>query len=233
MPVTKLSRQGEIRWSRLAAEFLLIVAGVTVALGADSLWSLRQDHARESEYLEQLRADLAENRTRLDAAILDEETLGAAALAALEALTTGSPITADSARAWLVERRGFMYSDPRLLTGTFSGLIESGDLRLIRDSDMRKSIIAYVPQITADRAEFDRWVGELIKGFRAYRPVALSLPEYYTAVGETGVHALSAVPVHPLMRPALDVAVWTNQLRLIYLRRMLAATEQTSALLES
>jgi hypothetical protein len=149
--VTKLSRQGETGRSRLIAEFLLIVAGVTVALGADSLWSIRQDHARESEYLEQLRADLAENRARLDAAILDEETLGAAALAALEALARESPITADSARAWLVERRGFMYSDPRLLTGTFSGLIESGDLRLIRDPDVRKSIIAYLPMPLARR----------------------------------------------------------------------------------
>ena len=108
MPLTRLSRQGEAGRSRLAAEFLLIFAGVTVALGADSLWSLRQDHARESAYLEQLRGDLAENRARLDAAILDEETLGVAALSALEALRRGSPIPADSARAWLVERRGFM-----------------------------------------------------------------------------------------------------------------------------
>jgi hypothetical protein len=230
--VTKLSRQRETGRSRLIAEFLLIVAGVTVALGADSLWSLRQDHARESEYLEQLSADLAENRARLDAAILDEETLGAAALAALEALARESPIAADSARAWLVERRGFMYSDPRLLTGTFSGLIESGDLRLIRDPDVRKSIIAYLPQITADRAEFDRWVDEVIEGFRAFRPVALGLPNYYHAVGEAGVQALSAVPVHPLMGPVLDVSVWTNEIRLIYLRRMLAATEQTSSALE-
>jgi hypothetical protein len=223
----------ETGWPRFFREFLLIVAGVTAALGADSLWSVRQERVRESEYLEQLRADLAENRVRLDAAILDEETLGAAALTALGALERGAPITADSARAWLVERRGFMYSDPRLLTGTFSGLIESGDLRLIQDVEMRKSITAYRPLTTADRVEFDRWVGQLVEGYRAYRPVALSMPEYYTVVGETGAQALSTVPVHPLMRPTLDIAVWTNQLRLIYLRRMLAATEETSAALES
>jgi hypothetical protein len=34
------------------------------------------------------------------------------------------------------------------------------------------------------------------------------------------------------MGPVLDVSVWTNEIRLIYLRRMLAATEQTSSALE-
>ena len=231
--MTKLNRQGGTGRSPLLAEFLLIVAGVTVALGADSLWSLRQDRARESEYLEQLRADLTENRTRLVAAISDEETLGAAALTAMKALASGTPISADSARAWLVERRGFNYSDPRLLTGTFSGLVESGDLRLIRDPDVRTAIIAYLPQITADRAEFDRWVDAFIEGVRAFRPVVLDLPEYYPRVGEAGVHALSAVPVHPLMGQVLDASVWTNEIRLIYLRRMLAATEATRAAIGS
>ncbi len=57
----------------MVGEFVLIMAGVTVALGADALRSARQDRMREEEYLEQLRSDLAENRERLVAAIEDEE----------------------------------------------------------------------------------------------------------------------------------------------------------------
>jgi len=229
--VSTLSHQGAGAVSRLLAEFLLIVAGVTVALGADSLWSLRQDRVREAEYLGQLRSDLEENRSRLVAAIADEETLGAAALAALQAVSVGAPIGEDSARAWLIERRALGYSDPRLLTGTFSALVDSGDLRVVRDPAVRKSIIGYLPQITADQAEFGRWVDAFIEVIRPFRAVVLDLPVYRPSYGEAGVEALSAVPVHPLMRQVLDGAVWTNEIRLIYLRRMLEATDAASAAL--
>lgn len=219
--------------SRVVGEFLLIVAGVTVALGADALRSARQDRAREEEYLEQLRSDLAENRKRLVAAIEDEETLGAAALSALKAVLSGQPISVDSARAWLVERRGFYYSDPRLLTGTFSGLVESGDLRLVRAPDLRKAIIAYLPQISADRSEFDRWVDAFITGVRPFRTVVLELPVYEQTVAEAGVQALASYPAHSLMPAVLDTAIWTNEIRLIYLRRMLSATDLTMEALSS
>lgn len=217
--------------SRLAGEFLLIVAGVSVALGADSLWSAHQDRGRESEYLEQLRSDLAENRDRLAAAIEDEETLGAAAVSALRAVVSGQAISPDSSRAWLVERRGLYYSDPRLLTGTFSGLVESGDLRLVRDPEIRKSIIAYLPQVFSDRAEFDRWVDTFIEGIRPLRTAVLALSTYHPSMAEANVYVLANTPVHPVMTEVLDMAVWTNEVRLIYLRRMLAATDAAAAAL--
>jgi hypothetical protein len=97
--MTTLRRSGLTGATRLVGEFLLIVGGVSVALAADSLWSARQDRVRETEYFEQLRSDLAENRVRLEAAIDDEETIGAAARSALHAVRSGEPISLDSARA--------------------------------------------------------------------------------------------------------------------------------------
>ncbi|MFV1988523.1 MAG: hypothetical protein ACC682_14695 [Gemmatimonadota bacterium] len=217
--------------SRLVGEFLLIVGGVTVALAADSLWSARQERVRETEYLVQLRSDLAENRERLEAAIEDEETIGAAALTALNAVKSGQRISRDSARAWIIERRGLYYSDPRLLTGTFSGLVESGDLRLVRDAAIRRAIIGYLPQVSSDRGEFDRWVDAFIAGIAPIRTVVLTLPSYAGTLGETSVDAVSAFPAHPLLAEVLDSAIWTNEIRLIYLRRMLEATDSAAAVL--
>ena len=221
------------RSPRVLGEFLLIVAGVTVALAADSLWSFRQDRVLEAEYLEQLRSDLDENRDRLIAAIEDEETIGDGAFSALSAVKGGETISPDSARAWLVEQRGFYYADPRLLTGTFSGLVESGDLRMIRDPDVRKSILGYLPQIQADRVEFDRWVDAFITGIRPYRTVLLRLPKTERSLAEGSVQALSTFPGHPLLAEALDAAIWSNEIRLIYLRRMLVATETVAETLAS
>jgi hypothetical protein len=220
---------GSFRASRALGEFLLIVAGVTVALGAESLWAARLDRLREAEYMEQLRSDLAENQRRLDVAILDEETIGAAALTALQAVMSGEPIPVDSAQAWVVERRGLFYSDPRLLTGTFSGLVESGDLRLVRDPTIRKAIIAYVPQVVSDRAEFDRWVDTFIAGLVKYRPSPRrGAVEDPTTFQETVNLVASGSPVAAEL---LDHAIWTNTVRLIYLRRMLAATDSVASVL--
>ena len=47
----------------------------------------------------------------------------------------------------------------------------------------------------------------------------------------TAAGTLAAAALTP-GESVLDVCVWTNRVRLIYLRRMLTATEQTSAALE-
>ena len=219
---------GNRRWAGMLQEFFLIFVGVTLALGADSFWSERQDQARVSEYLDQLGADLEENSRRLREAISDEEGIGSAATTALLAAKSGSEISVDSARAWLVERRGFYYSDPRLLEGTFSGLTSSGDLRLIADPRLRNAIIAYLPQVSADRAEFDRWVGIFLDDLSEGRSLVHGLDDYAPAMGDGVAAAFAANPRHPAMVAALDSQVWTHQVRLIYLRRMLDATEQAA-----
>lgn len=50
-------------------------------------------------------------------------------------------------------------------------------------------------------------------------------------MAEAMVAVFSASPVDPLMIGVLDAAIWTNEVRLIYLRRMLAATDATAGLL--
>ncbi len=157
------------RFRRAATEFVLIVTGVSVALGAQSLWDFGQDRDAEREYLSQLQSDLAENQRRLRDALELEEQQAAAAQAALNALAAGAEVPADSAQVWLMERRGLFYSDPRPITGTFSALVETGDLRLIRDSEKRNAIISYLAQIGADKTEFDRFVDDHLFALRIIR----------------------------------------------------------------
>lgn len=217
---------------RLVGEFILIVAGVTVALAADSAWAAREDRTRADQYVAQLRSDAAENSERLLAAIELEEMQGQAALAAFRATVSGERISPDSARAWLVDRRGLYYSDPRLVTGTFNAIVVSGDLRLIEDGERRNAIVAYVPQVTADRAEFDRWVGIYLDRTALFREAgARSVPYDPTPGGPEAAALAAGAAVGEAIR-ALDAAIFANRVRLTYLHRMLDATVTVRAALD-
>ena len=151
--------QSGARFGRLFVEFLLIVAGVSVALAADAFWEFRTGLEREAEYLDQIRSDLSENERRLLAALEDEDMTEASVQLAIGAVVSAQPVSADSVQEWFHGRRGLSYADPRLLTGTLDALVNTGDLRLIRDPFVRQGLLSYLPKIEQDRAEYDRWAG--------------------------------------------------------------------------
>jgi hypothetical protein len=214
------------RLYRLFGDFVLIVAGVTVALGADSLWGIRQEHIAEAEYLAQLGSDLEENERRLVSAIKLEEVQGAAARQAFRAVAAGRGVAPDSAQAWLVERRGVYYSDPRLLTGTISALLETGDIGLVRDPGLRQAVVAYLPQITHDQAQFDRWADRGMDHLDALRAAGVGPGLTWASLVEPAVRAIVTSSGEQEILVALDGAVYANQIRLVYLGRMLDATKE-------
>lgn len=63
--------QGRRGWTRLGAEFFVIVVGVLVALGVDDFRARRADIAMEHFLLTQLREDLEADRRELDVIIED------------------------------------------------------------------------------------------------------------------------------------------------------------------
>src|SRR5262245_6959792 len=96
----------ESRARRWFSEFIVIVAGVIAALGADSLWDAWQDRQSEQVYLQQLRSDIGENVRRLEAAIALETKQHEAGETAYRAVLGQQVITTDSAYAWMITRRG-------------------------------------------------------------------------------------------------------------------------------
>jgi hypothetical protein len=214
-------------------EFMTIVAGVMVALACDSLWDQWQDRQAEAAYLQQLHSDLSENAKRISAAIALETQQHEAASAAYNAVAQRQSITQDSAKAWLITRRGVYYSDPRLMTGTVTELISTGDLRLLRNSAVRQAVAAYATQIREDRDEFDRFVQSLQPPFEALR-----------ALGFQNEHAIDrSIPFAPVVAAltgtpgrealaALDGVLVANEIRSFYLGRMLETTERLRKLLE-
>lgn len=228
MPFLRFPRNA--RWKHALAEFVLIVAGVLAALGADAWWENRQDHERERTYLAQLVADTRGNERRLEEALAQEQMQLEATKAVLGALRSAEPISGDSARAWLT-RRAFYYSDPRLLLGTFEALLQTGDLNLLRDDQVRSAVIAYANQVNADMAEFGRWI-EASSSLVAQGEMAIGdVPP--GNVNEEVARYILAVQDYPRARIGVSRSMLANGTRITYVERMLEDTRRLRGTLEA
>jgi hypothetical protein len=140
-----------IPWRTAIREFLVILAGVLGALGAQAWWQGQQDAGREHDYLRQLLADTRENERRLDEAIR-EDSLSGLAIARLANILYGTmPVpVGDSLRAAFAGSL-FSTSDFQPLSGTYTALSASGDLRLIHTDTLRAQLVAYDARLENER----------------------------------------------------------------------------------
>ena len=130
---------------RSAGELVVIIAGVLIALWADGMRQDRMDRAAEVEHLESLQADFETSLVELDS-VLAEHTYQ---LAALERLLAGdlSGEPSDSLRRWAYEGAWMIVQwSPQV--STLRDLQASGDLRVIKDTELRRGL-----------AELDRILG--------------------------------------------------------------------------
>jgi hypothetical protein len=129
-------------WHFLLGEFVVIVAGVLMALWVDQLREARVNAQLEVEYLESLVIDLDSDLAQFDETEAWMRRQEAAAATVL-ALYEGSPPTdnvADLVAA--VETAGWQYA-PSITRNTLEDLRSTGNLRLIRDPELRRAIAAY------------------------------------------------------------------------------------------
>ena len=126
------------RW--FAAEFLVVVTGVLVALGVQSLYQRREDGRREIAWLRQLAAELQATEAAMaeaDSFVGSADRSGARLLRAYRA-----PVPPDSIVAWLNDTGRFAFHLP--VTGTAEAFVASGDLQLVRSDSLRGAIAEYV-----------------------------------------------------------------------------------------
>lgn len=141
-------------WRHALGEFVLIVTGVLVAMAANSWWTSRQDHARERSYLAQLLADTRANQERVDSAYASDSVAMASTrriLALLSDTTPASEQPRDSTRRGLPGGDAFSSPDFRPLLGTYTALLETGDLQLLDSPGLRFRLVAYQSSLESVR----------------------------------------------------------------------------------
>jgi hypothetical protein len=129
-------------WRRLAAEFIVIVAGVLIALGVDAARDAHVDQVRADAYLRQLRTDLSVTAAGLAEAISVDQRARDGADRAIEAFNSPRLPPSDSLAAWIAAATNSS-ADFYPTMGTVTALIESGEIRLIRDDSLRQKLLQY------------------------------------------------------------------------------------------
>jgi hypothetical protein len=130
----------EMRWSHVVVELALLVVGILIALAVDGWIDDRRDARLERQYLELLVRDLDRDLQVLDDILEFEEAQAAASALAYRALRNGvSPQVREavaSALGQLTARRTL-----RLGRATYTDLLSTGNLRLIRNTGLRDRIV--------------------------------------------------------------------------------------------
>ncbi len=225
-----------IPWLRLGTEFVVIVVGVLTALLLESWRGYMVERSLEAQYIEQIEADLKQNRDLLAEAISTERAHLALAEKVELAVYQVEPPDVDSLRAWLGQRREALwwYSDPRLLDGTMTALVETGDLALVRDPSLRSSVLSYLGQLRADSEEFRRFIQ---RGMDASVVIAdrgeVGLAPGIVPGEEREIMRILALRDDPQGRAAIEAHRHAYLNRVWYLDQMLTATEALIRTLES
>lgn len=128
------------RW--FLAEFLVVVAGILVALALSSWAQDQRDHEREQSYLRQLNVDLEASEKILAEAEEFTRLRAEASARVLHRFWRDDLSVDDSTRQDIALPRTTGRFNPVL--GTASALMSTGDLNLIRDDALRSQLVTFL-----------------------------------------------------------------------------------------
>ena len=238
-------------WRWFAAEFAVVVTGVLVALAIQAVVQDAQDHKREREYL----AEIANELNMTSRLMLRSDSAARAADSANVRLLRAYRVTNpdhDSIYKWLSLLT--VQQAPRPIFGTMQALVNSGDLRLIRDDSIRAALPLYLTRIsgvvdilhsTEDEWQRQRDVLEQL--------VDLRDAELHSGVTGMGVQSrfvyASPVPVNPTRAPfpinidamlrdqrvyhAIDRMAWAKYVVALYRHRIIVGTDSLRARIDA
>ena len=129
-----------LKW--FASEFVVVVAGILVALGLQAWWQNRQDALRGAEYQEQVLSDVrVTERTLRESIAIDRARYSATKLLSTALYAPDIP-TREQTLQWLQSHSGWI-NDPRPVVGNVNALIQTGEIRLVSNPEVRRAIISY------------------------------------------------------------------------------------------
>jgi hypothetical protein len=128
------------QWGHVLLELTLLVFGILIALAVDSWIDDRRDARLERQYLEQLQADLDRDIAMLEESLQFEQTQVDNSTLAYRALRQG---VAPEQREAIALALGSLTARRTLRLGraTYTDLLSTGNLRLIRNASLRDRIV--------------------------------------------------------------------------------------------
>lgn len=135
------------RMQWLLSETLVVVLGVLIALGLSDYWTYRQERVLEVEYLRRIQADVSADIDYVDVFIRDLWVRKLRALDAVAPIVRGIEPVPEETELFLrnvaLAGLGGASSTRWVTSTTFDDLKSTGNLRLIRDANLRRTIAVY------------------------------------------------------------------------------------------
>lgn len=133
--------QAKLRW--FAAEILIVVAGVLIALAINAWWQGRQDAASEATYLALIHRDLGQMADNLEDLLIYQDRQVQDGVTAYRILSMAAPSEREQDAASqglesLLGRRTIHVIQP-----AYEDLINTGNLRLIRNQTLRDRLVSF------------------------------------------------------------------------------------------
>lgn len=135
-----MSSRKTINWSKLILELIVVFLGVTAGFILNNLRDNQEDKRTARKYIEGLKDDVNANIMELGNAIKADSIWLSRSGYAIRQMMNGD-IEADSADALVMNMVWFSEFGPR--TTTYDDMINSGNLNLIKNYDLRQSIVSY------------------------------------------------------------------------------------------
>ncbi len=146
MPLTNMPKpRSGLKW--LLSETLVIVLGVLLALGLDDFWTARQERDLELQYLRRVQADVRADIDYIDQVVRERLDIKLQSLAVIAPIVRGQEPVPENVESFLrnVALGGLLGASSThwVRDTTFEDLKSTGNLRLIRNVDLRQKILRY------------------------------------------------------------------------------------------
>jgi hypothetical protein len=158
-----------IRW--FLAEFFVVLSGILVALIVNAWWEARADADREYTYLSIIAEELGETESNLQGEIEASELLFTRAQALVNSFYLVPEPPLDSLQLWW----RFFHRDPQPTLGTLRALIETGDLRLVRDDSLRTALVRLGERSRYYDARLRKWENEIVGTYERLMPMIIAM----------------------------------------------------------
>lgn len=184
--MTRLSggRRSSVVW-RLLGEFIVIVAGVLVALAAQAAWDVRRERQQEDDYSHALARDLQSDTAEYAIALrMTRRSIETANV-------VRSVILGDTVHATRPLSKSLYYASwvnyPDWSSGTMEELYSAGTIRLIRDQRIKEALHSYRALVSEWRP---RMQGPEYDAFQEYRRLTVGLIPLEAAIAyeHTGLY---------------------------------------------
>ena len=184
-------------WFAVTLDFFIVVIGVFIGIEVANWNQTRQDRQEERRYYGQLLVDLRGDLETLSRAEKRADRYDEAAQLVLDRLSGKAPPQASLGRmATAIHRAGWIYIPP-VSRGTYDELVSTGNLGLLRNSQLKSEIANYYAAFDEDR-QWDWLLRDQQSDYWAEAAGILPRPVLRAAVRGT----------EPTISPGEDRMIW-------------------------